>query len=429
MMKKYRESEIWLARSEQTIPLGSQTFSKSRTQYPVGISPLFISRARGCHVWDIDGNKYLDMVGALAAITLGYKDKGQNAAIKRQLSSGISFSLPGKLEAEVAEKLVELIPSAELVRFGKNGSDATSAAVRIARAYTGREKIMVCGYHGWQDWYIGSTTRNKGVPKVVSDLTIPFAFNDLEMFRNLVEINKGLIAAVVMEPMNAVFPNPQFLEEIRRITHREGIVLVFDETITGFRFAKGGAQELFGVTPDLSTFGKGIANGMPLSAIVGRREVMLEMEEIFFSGTFGGELLSLAAAKYVLSKVENSDLIAKLSRLGSQISDGLNELIKLTGLQEVLKLSGHPSWTFLNWSPSAEYSVDQIKTLFLQEMFDQNILILNSHNVNYSMTDKDVKQLLKAYKKTLQTISESLAKNDLQKRLKVQPLPPLFKLR
>ena len=428
-MSKYQKSEKWLQRAEVTIPLGSQTFSKSRTQYPVGISPLFVQKGKGAHIWDLDGNRYLDLVGALAAVTIGYSDKAMNRVIRKQLKSGITLSLPGILEAEVAEKLTELIPSAEMVRFGKNGSDATSAAVRLARAYTGRSKIVVCGYHGWQDWYIGSTSRNKGVPSVVSDLTISFKYNDLDEFKAVVEENRGMIAALVMEPMNTTFPKPEFLQEVRKITQDEGIVLVFDETITGFRFAKGGAQELFGVKPDLSTFGKGIANGMPLSAIVGKREIMLEMEEIFFSGTFGGELLSLASAKHVLSQVENSDLIEKLSRLGSQISDGVNELIKLTGLQDVLRLSGHPSWIFLNWSPSAEYSVDQIKTLFLQEMFDQNILILNSHNVNYSMTDKDVKQLLKAYKNTLQTISESLAKKDLQKRLKVEPLPPLFKLR
>ena len=428
-MSKYQKSEKWLQRAEVTIPLGSQTFSKSRTQYPVGISPLYVQKGKGAHIWDLDGNRYLDLVGALAAVTIGYSDKAMNRVIRKQLKSGITLSLPGILEVEVAEKLTELIPSAEMVRFGKNGSDATSAAVRLARAYTGRSKIVVCGYHGWQDWYIGSTSRNKGVPSVVSDLTISFKYNDLDEFKAVVEENRGTIAALVMEPMNTTFPKPEFLQEVRKITQDEGIVLVFDETITGFRFAKGGAQELFGVKPDLSTFGKGIANGMPLSAIVGKREIMLEMEEIFFSGTFGGELLSLASAKHVLSRVENSDLIEKLSRVGSQISDGVNELIKLTGLQEVLKLSGHPSWTFLNWSPSAEYSVDQIKTLFLQEMFEQNILILNSHNVSYAMTDSDVNQLLNAYKRTLRTISESLTRKDLQKRLKVEPLPPLFKLR
>jgi glutamate-1-semialdehyde 2,1-aminomutase len=428
-MSKYLKSEKWLKRAEVTIPLGSQTFSKSRTQYPVGISPLYVQKGKGAHIWDIDGNRYLDLVGALAAVTIGYSDKAMNRVIRKQLKSGITLSLPGILEAEVAEKLIELIPSAEMVRFGKNGSDATSAAVRLARAYTGRSKIVVCGYHGWQDWYIGSTSRNKGVPSVVSDLTVAFKYNDLNELKTVIQENRGKIAALVMEPMNTTFPNPEFLQEVRKITENEGIVLVFDETITGFRFSKGGAQELFGVKPDLSTFGKGIANGMPLSAIVGKREIMLEMEEIFFSGTFGGELLSLASAKHVLSKVENSDLIEKLSQLGNQISDGVNELIKLTGLQDVLQLSGHPSWIFLNWSPTTEYSVDQIKTLFLQEMFDQNILILNSHNVSYSITGKDIKQLLKAYKNTLFTISDSLAKKDLQKRLKVDPLPPLFKLR
>jgi glutamate-1-semialdehyde 2,1-aminomutase len=428
-MSRYIQSEEWLQRAEQTIPLGSQTFSKSRTQYPVGISPLYLQKGKGACVWDLDNNKYIDLVGALAAVTIGYLDKGMNRAIREQLKFGISLSLPSKLEAEVAEKIVEIVPSAEMVRFGKNGSDATSAAVRLARAYTGRDTILVCGYHGWQDWFIGTTTRNKGVPRSVRDLAISFPYNDLEVFKNLIDMNRGKVAAVVMEPMNISYPNLGYLEEIRAITEKEGVVLVFDETITGFRFAKGGAQELFGVTPDLSTFGKGIANGMPLSAIVGKREIMKEMEEIFFSGTFGGELLSLASAKYVLNKITDSDLIPKLTLIGNQIADGVNEVIAEAGLQNVLQLSGHPSWTFLNWNPAAGHTIDEIKTYFLQEMFRQNILILNSHNVNYSMKQREIKKLLKAYKITLRNLAQGLTNENLRNQLKVKPLPPLFKLR
>lgn len=428
-MSRYLNSEQWLKRAEESIPLGSQTFSKSRTQYPVGVSPLFISRGKGSNVWDLDGNRYLDMVSALASVTLGYSDRGMNRSIKKQLKSGISFSLPGKLEAEVAEDLIDLIPSAEMVRFGKNGSDATSAAVRLARAYTGKDKVLVCGYHGWQDWYIGSTSRNKGVPNSVGALTIPFSYNDLSSFRNLIQSHSGSIAAVVMEPMNIEFPKNGFLTEIREITQREGIVLVFDETITGFRLAKGGAQEYFGITPDLSTFGKGIANGMPLSAVVGKKEIMKEMEEIFFSGTFGGELLSLAAARYVLNKVRNSDLIKNLAEIGETINAGVETTIKEFSLEETLKLSGHPSWTFLNWYPDESNSVAEIKTFFLQQMFAQGILILNSHNVNESMSQKDIKLLLRTYESTLQELSVALNEDSLRSKLKVEPLPPLFKLR
>ena len=181
-MSRYLKSIQHLKRAEETIPLGSQTFSKSRTQYPVGISPHYASKAKGAEIWDLDGNKYIDLVSALASVTLGYSDKKVNRAVKKQLSRGVSMSLPGKLESEVSEMIVEMVPSAEMVRFGKNGSDATSAAIRLARAYTSRDHILVCGFHGWQDWYIGSTTRNKGVPESVSALTHKFEFNNIASF-------------------------------------------------------------------------------------------------------------------------------------------------------------------------------------------------------------------------------------------------------
>jgi glutamate-1-semialdehyde 2,1-aminomutase len=269
-MKRYELSEKHLRRAEQTIPLGSQTFSKSRTQYPVGVSPLYIDRARGCHAWDLDGNKYIDLVSSLASVTLGYNNRKIDSAVRKQLRKGVIFSLPGTLEAEVAEMICELVPSAEMVRFGKNGTDATSAAIRLARAYTGRDHVLVSGYFGWQDWSIGATTRNKGVPDVVSSLTHKFEFNNLDSLSSLFSQLKSKVAAIILEPMNVAYPNQGYLEAVKELAHFKGALLIFDETITGFRFSTGGAQELFGVTPDISTFGKGMANGYPISAVVGR---------------------------------------------------------------------------------------------------------------------------------------------------------------
>ncbi len=426
-MSRYSKSDAWLQRAEQTIPLGSQTFSKSRTQYPIGISPLYIEKAKGSLVWDIDGNKYVDLVSSLASVTLGHSDPEIKKAVREQLGKGVIYSLPGKLEAEVAEMICELVPSAEMVRFGKNGSDATAAAVRLARAFTGRNTVLVCGYHGWQDWYIGSTSRNKGVPSVVSELTKTFSYNDIESLKSL--IREGDVACVVMEPMNLKFPNEGYLEEIRSLTAEKEIVLIFDETITGFRFSKGGAQELFGVTPDLSTFGKGIANGFPLSAIVGKREIMKEMEEIFFSGTFGGELLSLAAAKVVLEKHKKQDVSSKLASIGNELMVKVEEIIRDCRLEKVLNLSGHPTWIFLNWTATEEYSVEELKTFFMQEMFQRGVLILNTHNVSLAFGKKDFKVILNAYSATLQAISQGIEQGNLRERLLVKPLVPLFKVR
>jgi glutamate-1-semialdehyde 2,1-aminomutase len=428
-INRYDKSEKQLIRAEKTIPLGSQTFSKSRTQYPVGISPLYISKAKGAHVWDLDGNKYIDLVNSLASVSLGYGDRDVSRAVRKQLKKGVSFSLPGVLESEVAELLVDLIPSAEMVRFGKNGSDATSAAIRLARAYTGRDHIVVCGYHGWQDWYIGSTTRNKGVPNQVSDLTHKFIFNDIDSLKDLISDYHGKIAAVILEPMNSVWPEKGFLESVKKLTSDEGALLIFDETITGFRFSRGGAQELFGVIPDLSTFGKGMANGFPLSAVVGRRDVMMEMEEIFFSGTFGGELLSLAASKVVLEKHQNQDLCADLGKLGDLLATQLELLIDDLNLSSVLKLSGHPTWKFLNWSPTDDFDVAQIRTYFQQEMYKLGVLIIATHNISLAMDERIVSKVLKSYELVLNQIKNAIEVGDLESRLLVAPLQPLFKVR
>ena len=428
-MSRYTKSTKHLKRAEQTIPLGSQTFSKSRTQYPVGISPLYAEKAKGAKIWDIDGNCYIDLVSALASITLGYGDKGVERAVKKQLTRGISMTLPAVLEAEVSELIVEMVPSAEMVRFGKNGTDATSAAIRLARAYTGRDHIIVCGYHGWQDWFIGSTTRNKGVPDSVSALTHKFDYNDVSSLEVLLRDYEGKIAAVIMEPMNIVFPVPGFLESVQRVTKDAGALLVFDETITGFRFSKGGAQELFGVVPDLSTFGKGIANGFPLSAIVGRRDIMMEMEEIFFSGTFGGELLSLAAAREVLTRHLSQDICATLADIGGELTIATQSIIKHHSLEDVIKLSGHESWTFLNWSSSNEFSGEEIKTLFAQEMFKRGILILSTHNVTLAHNLKQREKIIEVYSKVAGLLSDAISSGNLRELLEVEPLKPLFRVR
>ena len=428
-MSRYAISTGHLKRAEQTIPLGSQTFSKSRTQYAVGISPLYAAKARGAKIWDLDGNCYIDLVSALASVTLGYGDKGVEKAVRKQLTRGVSMSLPGVLEAEVSELIVEMVPSAEMVRFGKNGTDATSAAIRLARAYTGRDHIIVCGYHGWQDWFIGSTTRNKGVPDSVSALTHKFDYNDIASLEALLEEYDGIIAAVIMEPMNVVFPNPGFLEAVQRLTKGAGALLVFDETITGFRFSKGGAQELFGVTPDLSTFGKGMANGFPLSAIVGRRDIMMEMEEIFFSGTFGGELLSLAAAKEVLTRHVSQDICGYIADIGTELTSATRSIIELYNLENVIKLSGHESWTFLNWSNSSGFSSDEIKTLFAQETFKRGVLVLSTHNITLAHNSKQRSKIIEVYSEVAGLLSDAISSGNLRELLEVKPLKPLFKVR
>ena len=427
--KSFVRSEEMLEQAQKSIPLGSQTFSKSRVQYPVGVSPLFIRRGEGSKVWDVDGNCFLDFVSALCAITLGYNDPDVNAAVMDQLGEGTIFSLPHPIEHQVAERICEMVPCAERVRFGKNGSDATAGAVRIARAFTGRDHIAVCGYHGWQDWYIGSTARSRGVPKSTQKLSHAFAYNDLDSLDTLLNSHRGEFAAIVIEPMNISWPKSGFLESVQERAHAIGALLVFDETITGFRFSNGGAQELFGVTPDLATFGKGLANGFPLSAVAGRADIMAEMEEVFFSFTMGGETLSLAAALATLDKLCSHNIVNRLAATGDAISTGLESLIKTHEAESFAAVAGHPSWSFLNLSDTGDYSSLDIKTLFMQEMHQQGILTVGTHNVSFAHNEEDVTQLLKAYDSVLPILVDAVKNCDLFKRLRCQPLVPLFKVR
>jgi glutamate-1-semialdehyde 2,1-aminomutase len=428
-MRSFDKSMQYLARAERVIPLGSQTFSKSRTQYPYGVSPYFIERADGSRCWDLDGNEYIDFVNSLAAVTLGHNDPDVTRAVQAQLACGVIFSLPHPIEAEVAELICRLVPCAEMVRFGKNGSDATSGAVRLARAYTGRDRVAVCGYHGWQDWYIGSTARRRGVPKATQDLTHTFAYNELASLQTLLESHRGEFAAVILEPMNVAEPVAGFLEGVKRLAHEHGALLVFDETITGFRFSNGGAQALFGVTPDLATFGKGLANGYPVSAIAGRRDVMKLMEEVFFSFTFGGEALSLAAAKATLTKLETQPVVEQIAARGRELVAGLKSVIGELGLDDVFTVSGHPSWSFFNIRDARGATAFEIKTLWMQEMIQRGILSVGTHNLSHAHTADDVRALLAAYREVLPLIREALDSGRLRDALRCEPLVPLFRVR
>jgi len=428
-MHRYQTSEDMLARAERVIPLGSQTFSKSRTQYPHGVSPYFIQRGQGSRVWDVDGNEYIDFVSSLASVTLGYQDQDVQAAVKAQLEDGVIFSLPHPLETEVAELITEMVPCAEMVRFGKNGSDATSGAIRLARAYTSRDRVAACGYHGWQDWYIGSTARHRGVPQAVRDLTHNFTFNDADSLEALLKAHPGEFAAVILEPMNVAFPTPEFLQRAQSLAREHGALLVFDETITGFRFHNGGAQALFGVTPDLATFGKGLANGYPVSAVAGRREVMKLMEDIFFSFTFGGETLSLAAAKATLTKLRTEPVVDRLSATGQKIMSGASDIIRRHALEDIFHVSGHPTWSFLIIKDARGATAFEIKTLWMQEILARGILSVGTHNVSYAHTDADVERLLSVYEEVLPAIGEHLTAGTLQAALRCEPLAPLFKVR
>ena len=366
-------------------------------------------------MWDVDDNEYIDFINSLAAITLGYCDPDVDAAVRSQLEDGVIFSLPHPIEMQVAEQIVKLVPCAEKVRFGKNGSDATAGAIRLVRAFTNRDHVAVCGYHGWQDWYIGSTARNKGVPKATRDLTHTFTYNNIESLNKIFNDLPDQVAAVILEPMNTTEPKDGFLEKVKELTHQKGAVLVFDETVTGFRYAIGGAQQHFGVTPDLATFGKGLANGYPVSALVGRADIMQLMEEVFFSFTFGGETLSLAAALATMQKLEREPVTDTLYTQGRKIISGLQARIAAAGAEDFLSVAGNPTWSFFIIKDVGVYTQWQIKTLFMQEMLARGILNIGTHNMSFSHSDADLDQLFSAYDDVIPMLVEGPAGTNLNR--------------
>ena len=428
-MKKFTKSNRLFKEVKKVIPYASQTFSKSFYQYIKGQAPLFATHAKGAYIYDVDGNRYLDMVNSLLPIVLGYQYKAVDDAIKAQLKKGIIFSLPSLLEYELAKLLKKHIPCAEMSRFGKNGSDATSGAIRVARAVTGRDYVAVCGYHGWHDWYIGSTTRDLGVPKSTKKLTHKFEYNNIGSLEELFKKYPKKFAAVILEPENYEPPKDDFLKKVVDLAHKNGALAVFDEIITGFRWSLGGAQKYYGVTPDLSSFGKSMANGMPISALVGKKKYMEKVNDIFYSFTAGGEALSLSAAIATIKEMEKKPVINKLWTLGGLLKTGVKNLIKTHNLEDVVGIKGQAPWQIFSFHKANGFSDLEIKTYVQQEMLQAGVLWYGSHNMSYAHTSADIKFLLKTYDKVFGNLRKLLDKKTLRKNIKGGLITNVFKVR
>ena len=311
---KIKNSINFYNKAIKLIPSASQTFSKSSKVFDKNFFPLFSSKGINQYIIDLDNNKFLDFVNGLGSVSLGYSLKKFNNEIISSLKNGITFSLSHKLEFELAQILKKIIPSAEMVKFGKNGTDANSAAIRLARYYTKQNHIGICGYHGWQDWYISSTNFNGGIPNTVKKFTHTIKLNDLKDLQNKFKKNK--FAAIIIEPISSEIPELKFLKKLRYLCTKHKTVLIFDEICTGFRVSLGGAQKIFNITPDISTFGKAMGNGMPISAIVGKAKIMKFFDEIFYSGTFGGETLSLKSGIFTIKYLKKNKIIEKNIKKG-----------------------------------------------------------------------------------------------------------------
>ena len=413
---------LW-ARAAELIPAGTQTLAKGPGQWVRGVAPKYLRRGKGSHVWDVDGNEYIDYSMGVGPISLGYAYDRVDQAICTQLADGITFSLMHPLEVEVAELIREAVPGTEAVRFSKTGADVTSAAVRLARAFTGRDRVVCCGYHGWHDWYIAVTDRAAGIPGAVGELSSTFDYNKLDTVLAAVDEET---ACVILEPVTFELPQNGFLEELQRICRARGALLIFDEMWTGFRLAVGGAQEYFGVTADLACFSKAIANGMPLSVLTGRRDVMSLLEKnVFFFTTFGGETLSLAAARETILELREQDVPAHLARQGRKLRHGYNEIASELGLAWT-RCAGLDARSIVTFDASAGDPLE-IKSLVQQEMLKRGVLWGGFHNLSFSHSDGDVEHTLAAYREVLPLVRSAVDAGTVREGLHGEPVEPVFR--
>lgn len=396
---------LW-KKAENIIMNGTQLYSKMPSVGVKGVSPIFFVKSDGVYSWDLEGNKYIDYTMGLGPCFVGYNNPKVKKAILKQLEDGMLFSLPSPLEVKAAETLIECVPCAEMVRFLKTGSEATQAAVRIARAYTGKEKVIKGHYHGWHEWCLADTTKNGGIPKAYKDYVFEIKYNDIESVEKIFNEHKDEIACIIIEPFETEMPKDNYLKKLRKITKENNAVLIFDEVVTGFRFSLGGAQEYFGVTPDLATFGKGMGGGLPLSAVAGKKVIMKKAKDkIFVSTTFGGDLLALSAFLAVVDILKTEPVYERIFNIGNKIRDEFNKLSEKYGSNIKCKgLGPRLDFDYLNINGEAD---DKMKALFMQEVVKRGIYFVWNMLPSYKLTDEDLEYTLQVFDEVLKITTDA----------------------
>lgn len=402
----------------------TQTLAKGPGQFSNGAAPKYLIKGSGSHVWDADGNEYIDLNAAIGPISLGYAYPAVDDAIRKQLEDGITFSLMHPLEVELAELINRTIPNAEAVKISKTGADVCSAAIRVARAFTRRDKIFCCGYHGWHDWYIGITSRNSGIPEAIQDMTYTFEYNDIASIEAALD---DTVAAVILEPFIFEAPKPGFLQQLADVCRANGTLLIFDEMWTGFRIALGGAQEYFNVKADLAVFSKACANGMPIALLTGRADVMeLFNSEVFSYTTFGGEALSLAACIATINELKDKNVPAYLDKKGALLKDGYNQLAIELDMDRFTRCIGFNCRSIVLFTPAAGNNLE-VKTLMQQEMIKRGVLWAGFHNMCFSHTDEDINYILSAYREVLPIVKKAIENDDVKSHLRGEVLEAVFR--
>jgi glutamate-1-semialdehyde 2,1-aminomutase len=428
----FSESRRFQAKSHSLIPGGAHTYAKGDDQFPVE-APAFIVRGKGCHVWDVDGNEFIEYGMGLRSVTLGHSFGPVIEAAHQQMLLGSNFTRPARIEVDFAEELLGVLKNADMVKFTKNGSDATTAAIKLARAYTGRDRVACCAdqpFFSVDDWFMGTTELNAGVPRAIQALTVTFRYNDLKGVQELFAKYPNEIACLILEPATAEEPKDDFLRRLRHICDENGSLLVLDEMITGFRWHLNGAQAIYDVVPHLSTFGKGMGNGFAVSALAGKREIMQlggldhASDRVFLlSTTHGAETHALAAARATLNAYKTSDVVGFLYQQGERLRTGINQCILRHQISDHFEVQGRGCNLIYVTKDQGEQRSQAFRTLFLQEMI-RNGIIAPSFVVSFSHSNEDVERTIDAVDRALGVYERAL-EDGVEKHLIGRPVKPV----
>lgn len=416
-------------KAKTLIPGGNQLLSKRSEMFLPDQWPAYYSKAKGAYVWDLDGNKYLDMgIMGIGACMLGYADPDVNKAVKAAIDRGNASTLNPPEEVELAELLCKIHPWADMVRYARAGGEAMAIAVRIARTYTGKEKVAFCGYHGWADWYLAANIADdkaldghllpgldsKGVPRGLAGTMLPFHYNAIDELEALVKKHGKEIGVIVMEPMKGQEPKDDFLKKVRAIADRIGAVLIFDEITVGWKIAYGGAHMKYKVYPDIAVFSKAMSNGFPMAAIIGRKKVMEAAQDSFISSTMWTENTGPVAALATIRKMKKINLAKRLDTIGKTVRKGWTDAAKKHGLEiQIAGVVPISSFVFQYGEES-----QALKTLFVQEMLDRGFLAPNMCFASYAHTDAHIKRYLKAVDEVFTVLKEAIETKTIRKRLR-----------
>ncbi len=430
----FSKSRSLQPKAHRLIPGGAHTYAKGDDQYPEQ-APAFIARGKGCHVWDLDGNEFIEYGMGLRSVTLGHSFEPVVEAAYRQMQLGINFTRPATIEVDLAEALLEVIDGADMVKFAKNGSDVTTAAVKLARAYTGRNLIAICGDHPFfstDDWFIGTTELNAGIPPAITEMTLKFRYNDLESLRELFERYRDQIACVVMEPEASTPPAAGYLNQVKELCEERGAVLIFDEMITGFRWHLGGAQAFHGVVPHLSTFGKAMGNGFAIAALAGKREIMRlggfdhNRPRVFLlSTTHGAETHALAASLETMRIFRDQNVVQFLWKQGERLRGLINQSIVENRLEGFFELMGRPCNLVFGTRDQDHNRSQAFRTLFMQELIRRGV-IAPSFVVSFSHSDADIERTADAVH-AAHVVYRKALEEGTDRYLEGRPVKPVYR--